>query len=661
MIVPHWWETTPWRMVQTNLPEHEMADLDAGVFADSLADLGATVVNLNAAGIVASYDTRLDFQPKSAYLTGSSLRQILDACHARGIRVIARVDFARIRRDVYQRHPDWAARLADGSVLDYNGYVSVCPSSEYRTERMFEVLREVLTTHPFDGLYCNMSGAFLTDYDGGFYGVCQCDTCRARYRAETGREAPASRDPRDPALGDYIGFHMRANAAHKARLTAFVKKLNPELAVDGVDFYRSEAAAEYGRPNFVYKASSNARLGAGPERTRISDGAVVDYIGFRHRFLCISPALAALRQWQNLANSGCLSLYTIGRPDRHRDTSCFAPTRRVFQFHKRHQALFQSLRSAAQTVLLHTGNWQRADDEVLGWVRVLTESHVPFDELPLAQLNDPALFEGRRLVIVPDARRLSERAAALLDQFAAQGGVVLATGRTARDGAAAPACLGVKRVCEARTQLRASMLEIQPEERGQFPRCTATPYLDLGEEILCVEPCDRTQRFLKLIPEHPFGPPECCRTAPAQDVPGLLVTPFGSGRGVYLPWRAGALYQREGYANPLRFLQDVLFGVCGVPDIAPGLTPMVELTLSRSETAQVVQLVNATGCFANSFLDPVPVRDVRLVLPGVQGTAEALNGGTVRSRACGDALELTLDVLNEYEAIVITTSNEKGL
>ena len=100
----HWWQTTPWRMVQTNLPEQAMADMDAERFAQSLADFGATVVNLNAAGIIASYPTDLEFQPRSQYLTGDSLLDMVNACHRHGIRVIARTDFSRIRREVYEQH-----------------------------------------------------------------------------------------------------------------------------------------------------------------------------------------------------------------------------------------------------------------------------------------------------------------------------------------------------------------------------------------------------------------------------------------------------------------------------------------------------------------------------------------------------------------------------
>ena len=60
-----WWIDYPWRMVQTNLREIDMEDIDAAQFARSLKEYHATVVTLNAAGIIASYETDLDFQPRN--------------------------------------------------------------------------------------------------------------------------------------------------------------------------------------------------------------------------------------------------------------------------------------------------------------------------------------------------------------------------------------------------------------------------------------------------------------------------------------------------------------------------------------------------------------------------------------------------------------------
>lgn len=65
MTEKHWWTNYPWRMIQTNLREIDMAEIDAETYAQQLADYGATVVTLNAAGIIASYQTKREFQTQS--------------------------------------------------------------------------------------------------------------------------------------------------------------------------------------------------------------------------------------------------------------------------------------------------------------------------------------------------------------------------------------------------------------------------------------------------------------------------------------------------------------------------------------------------------------------------------------------------------------------
>ena len=51
----HWWEGYPWRMIQTNLRQIDMADINAKEYAKQLKGFGATVVTLNAAGIIEGY------------------------------------------------------------------------------------------------------------------------------------------------------------------------------------------------------------------------------------------------------------------------------------------------------------------------------------------------------------------------------------------------------------------------------------------------------------------------------------------------------------------------------------------------------------------------------------------------------------------------------
>ena len=96
-------------------------------------------------------------------------------------------------------------------------------------------------------------------------------------------------------------------------------------------------------------------------------------------------------------------------------------------------------------------------------------------------------------------------------------------------------------------------------------------------------------------------------------------------------------------------MQDVLFELCGLPQIAPGLHPSVELVLKKKENKTVVFLINASGYFGNSFFDPIPMADIALHIPGHFLKAEARNGG----QAVLENGVLHLNKLDDFEMLVL--------
>src|SRR4030065_2265125 len=116
-----WWQSRPWRLIQTNLREIDMLDCRAEQVVADLQAFKANVLMINAAGIIASYPTKLPFHFQSPYLNGDSLQTILAACHQAGIRVFARTDFSKIRRPIYEAHPEWATITFDGKVIGHKG------------------------------------------------------------------------------------------------------------------------------------------------------------------------------------------------------------------------------------------------------------------------------------------------------------------------------------------------------------------------------------------------------------------------------------------------------------------------------------------------------------------------------------------------------------
>ena len=658
----HWWEDYPWRMVQTNLSEIDMEDMDAEAFAKSLSDFGATVVNLNAAGILANYDTAHPFHKRNPHLHGDSLLSVVEACHAKGIRVNARTDFSRVAYDLYLEHPDWAVRTEEGGLINYNGFVSVCINSPYQQKHMFGILRELFAAHPFDGLFCNMSGFRSYDYSGRQYGPCHCENCRRRFREFYGKELPDNAALKGEYRNLYEDFKQRCVSEHTAALVKAVKEISPEIAISGVDYVRSETNTEYGRTNWVYDAALNSRLGVNASVSGISDNSSTAFIGYRHRHISVSPALLELRQWQNLANSGNLSLYIMGRLEKLRDRSCLLPTQKVYRFHKEHEELFRGLRRKAEVLLVSSGNWKARSPETRGFVKLLEGLHIPYDCVQLLHLGEE-LLSDKKLLILGDLPVLTDSQAGLIDRFAEQGGTVFVTGSIACEGGAEGPetgkpvlkCIGIREVKRVREDLFSSMFEIRTGEEERFPSCRERPLIAPGEWLAELIPEEGTQTLLSLVPEHPFGPPELCYYPERREASaGLFVNTFGKGGACTLPWKAGALYEKEGLENTEAFLRDVLFCFCGAGSIAPGLTPMVSVTVSEKPGAEVLQLVNMTGVFGNRYVEPVPVRDLRLVLPDREYRGiRTLCGGKGDARRTGDGLEIRLDSLAAYEAVVI--------
>lgn len=670
MSEQHWWVNAPWRQVQTNLREIDMLDIDAARVVADLQQFHATVLMINVGGIIASYETRLPFHFQSPYLQGDSLVAIIDACHAAGIRVVARTDFSKIRRPIYEAHPEWAYRTADGEIVDYEGNVHACICGGYQQEVTFAILGEILRTLPVDGLFINMAGFQTSDYAHRGYGFCHCQSCQSRFRARFGMDLPRKADPHDRVYQAYRIFQQEVVAEHNQRLEAFVHGINPEVAINGVDFFRMESNTEYGRalPHWQYSASSNTRCLRGISEHRVVSNTTVDFIGFFYRHIGVGAAQQKLRLYQQLANLGNLDYYLIGRLDNHLDRSPYEAIQELFRFHHAHEADYHHLLSRAEVLVLRARLWGDHPDE-RGWIRALTENHILFDEALESDVLAGTL-ERYKAILLPDSEQLSTALCEKLDAYAAQGGIVVASGQAGRfdeayAGRAAPplACLGIERVNAVRDGMLSAMFLVRPQEKALFPSFQNVDALAFGERLVEAQYAAGTQAYFQLLPPQPFGPPERCYGGAPTAQPGLTVHPYGKGRGISIPFWIGNLYYQEGYDNSFNLLKDVLISLCGVRPVAPDLTPMVEVTLGVKETGThaLVQLVNTSGHFGNSYFAPVPVDGVVVIVPLAETVVSAnslLDGRSVPFRQEQGCVRLEIGRIAEFESIKLCLAQD---
>ena len=433
----YWWER-PFRMVQTNFREIDMADIDPDAFAESLEELGASAVMLNAGGIIACYDTKIREHVKNPCLRDVGFGDLAEACRKRGIRVVARMDFSKVRYALYEEHPEYAYRSARGDIINYNGNVTSCPSSDYQRVIAPKIVREVCERFPIDGMYFNMSGFKTSDYSYRRYGFCHCNACRKLFREYSGYDLPDSIEESSPLYETYMHFTEKVSRENRQRIREVIKSVNPAIAVDKMDFYRIEANMDFHRkgPHWQYMSSCNARV----VRTTwdiAPSNASVDFLGFYYRHTAPSPYLQNLRILQNIAGFGNPDYYVIGRLDNHRDRSAFPFVKRAFAYHTRHEALYEDMRGIADVLLIRgfrvhaEGEGMGTGGEGLGWVRMLTESHIPFQEAAFDLLEKhPEQIKRYRTVILCGYQAFTEKTADILDRFVEEGGTLILAGMT---------------------------------------------------------------------------------------------------------------------------------------------------------------------------------------------------------------------------------------
>ena len=604
-----WWTGKPWREIQTNLREIDMLDIDAQQVAKDLQSFKANHLMLNAAGIIASYPTKLPFHFQSPYLKGDSLQDILDACHAAAIRVTARTDFSKVRRPIYEEHPEWAYISPQGQIVDYNGDVHVCINGNYQQKYALKIIEELITTHDFDGIFFNMAGYQTRDYSGNYYGICQCESCQKKFHDMFGLALPKVEDMDDPVYRKYLVFKRRTLTAYHEKVYRFILDLRPDMCIHnhyefrrGIVRQESNTSVDRPLPRWQYSGSSNTKWAVSSYPTMISSNTSVDFVGIPYRHVAVSPYEQKLRLVQNLANGGDLDYYLIGRLDNHEDRSGFEAVKEVFHYHAANGEAYLDNVSKASIALL---NIRRADQrEFRGWFRFLVENHFLFDT-PMIEAVLDLPWDKYQVIIVPSLEPMSDELAKRLDGFVADGGTLIAVGLYV--------------------------------------------YAEYAPEA--------TQR-LKLIPPHKFGPPERTYYEVVTEQPGFVVHPFGQGKAIYIPWLPGTLFHRQGHTNTIDFAADLLENVAAIAPLGGNLSPMVEVTVFEKAdgSTQLLHLVNTSGHFGVTFYEPVPVHNAQVILPWEsepESVVSLVTGQAVPFSVSDGALTITVPRLDLFEAIQI--------
>ncbi len=618
-------------MIQTNFREIDMESIDAESYVRTLKDFDATVALINVGGLLASYDTAVEDHTRSRYLHGSSLKSIMDACHREGIRVLARMDFSKASEEVFLHHPDWAYRRPDGHIVNYNGYVHMCISGDFLQKKSFEIMEEVMRTLPIDGVFFNMGGFKTRDYSYNYHGICHCENCRRRFREFSGFELPLKENMDDPVFRRYKAFQEKLVCETNRRLYKLIKSIREDTLIGGLDFIRTETKTEYGSDDapWNYGSASVARGGSSLDGAPLITNAAVDFIGFRYRHNSVGKERMALRFSQDIANFCGLDYYIMGPLEGHLDRSSYPVVKRAFSYMKRHEDTYRKMRMYRNALVIRNGGNDQLTKESKGWIRALTESHIPFGEVGPGIIRKETDLSSFKAVIVPGLDKVPSVLRDKLDDFVFQGGVLIVSGANnyydglyEKYGTIPYVSMKNTAITKIANDQISGMLGIKDGDRSILPSLNDTDVLYYGEKYAFCEYPEESERHLSFIPPHPFGPPELCYPREEREEPGFVVYRYGNGRAIYIPWNIGERFHMDGYLSLFYLIKDILENCAGLESVedAP-FSPMVEVTLGVLDGGKrmMVHLVNGTGCFGNSVYAPVPVYGIELKLPSDRG------------------------------------------
>lgn len=635
-----WWLRQPMRWVQTNLRETDSV-LDARKHVEELARMRANVLLLNMGGIVAQYPTRVEHHYPSPHLPpGKDLfGEVLREAHARGIKVVGRFDLSKTPKAVYDAHPEWFFRKANGEPAVFNGLYSVCINGGYYSEKGMEILAEALDAYDVDGLFFNMFGNQSRDYAGNPVGHCHCDVCKRKFRERYGRDLPEVPDE------DYREFLFLSSREVAAAIGKLIREKRPNAGyfnyiqehTDGI-MSESNTAVDRPLPLWPYASSDNVNRARNSQPGKASVNLCMQFVDFPWRWATVPPHEITLRLWQNVAHGGALA-FAMNGTFQQEDRQALAAATPVFHWLADHEQFFAGQQSAARVLLLadspsNTGGYSQ--NSYRGIFRWLSEEHIPF-----AVANNLDWMGKRQFDLVIATDWVPKE----LESYVQNGGRLLIASAKAPPFEIAK-IVGRRHDTEGYWRIR---------DASRFPSLRDTNVLMQDGHFLELGSGDGLPA-LTLVPPSMIGPPEKIHIdAKDTAIPGLVSRRLGEGQISWLPWDVGGLYHRHSlpaHAGLLRDLTEELLPLGR--QVRTNAHPLVEISLMKQGRRTLLHLVNLSGHSSTAYHPPVPMTDIQIDLEGRFTKAVAARSrSNLKPRAHGSRTRISLPRLGDYELLIL--------
>jgi len=646
------WQSRSFRWIQVAFTEDDPGNYDPDFWLRYFQQIRAQGACLSAGGAIAFYPTDIPFQQRSSYLgTRDSFGEMVRGCRRLGMAVVGRIDPHSINEAAYAAHPEWAARLKDGSAMrhwaDPSRYVT-CAHGPYNFEFVPRIIREIVERYRVDAIFGNR-------WDG--HTVCHCVSCQRLFRQATGFDIPETMDPADKIRRAYMVWENEHLFSLIDMWTAVIRRLEPN------GFFMPGSSS---RPQPHIEFDSR-RLGAAPFLTVDRQGragntpawingrnaklhrafmgtkpvANIFSIGleevFRWKDSVQSPA--EIRLWLAEAIAQGFRPWLCKFNAKPFDKRWMPVVADVYQWHAANQRYLVGGENLARVAIVvsnqtttfygrRTQQNAEPDGAQYGYYHALIESRIPFEIVDDGFLEASSLARFR-VLILPNIAALSDAQCGQLAEYVRLGGRIVATHETSlydewgvqRADFGLAELFGCSYAGRTEQNVRNSYLAIQPGHvltRG----LEDTPRIIGATGYVTVKPHDgEVASALKLIPSYPDLPMESVYPRDTlTQIPMAYCRDVGRGRVVYLPmdidrcfWQVMSPDHRLVLRNALEWAADEesFVSVAG-----PGV---LDIACWRQPDSITLHLVNLTNpmLLKGPFRELIPMGPyrVRWVLP----------------------------------------------
>lgn len=678
-----WWKK-PLRVIQTNLQVKDTPAMNPAKIAQDIEEMGANVLVMNVGGIYAWYPSRVPWHNVNPYLPKDHdlLAELIDACHARNIRLVARYDFSKVSDWVYQRRPQWFSRGCDGKgqVIgamrqgEWDLLYSTCINGGYRNEVAAEILRESLSQYDIDGVFFNAPHATN----------CHCEICQQKYQALYGVPLPDDEKEWDS------GWRSRCLYDNMKILRAAVREVRPEVptilyyAIASDNLYERLETCDMicAEPQDVlslgwkaipqsFKPALCIRLGCSEPEVPRPFGIIHSCPGMDWRHTGLPPAEYMYWMSQVPANGGQIWHSITGFPDTITDRRIIDSVSAINHQIMRVEQAMDGARSRAKVAMLwdmNGGNMAQAFGGLMespqnGWAEAMLGSQIPFDMILPEQVEKGRLKQYKVLVAPGGLQGKGVRRA--VADFVREGGCALVECWQSQDEEMA-GLMGVERQMQTSEYLQASYLRFERDGEVIRQGFERTPLLPHRGRTVYTTPEEGTRVLCTLVP--PFAPMEAVGAPPERaslpcpqtDIPLVMEHAYGAGRVMTITFALSAAISELKLQEHTMLAANLLkLGLGSALDVHTDCLRGIQLMDYENGADRLIHLVNGIG--QRPLSQNIPIRvQIRLdwhdeALPQVEG----LLVGAPEVERRDDCVTITTKPVTTWEVLRIRSAKKE--